>query len=550
MDAELKNTESMRFRFWICAGLFVLASITASWGTWEKSLGNHEAYVGVTAREMLEDGSVGGWVVPTFNGEVRLQKTPLNYWLTALFAGISGKMNEFVVRLPSIVLGVGSVMAVLWFVSLWLDFRTGALSAGVWATSLGFVRYTQTGRPEMALTAFITVAMLGFYTAVKVKDSDRRGQVLYMLIFWACFGFAMLAKGPAPLPLAGIVVLLYLLVFRDVKKIPKMLPVAGVLVFLLIFVPWPLLIIRHMPGALEFWHREFIERGTGEFAAGDKPFYYYFYVMFTLMAPWCAFVVLGAASPFYKIWAKKRDVMWYCWIWFAGMIGIMTLMGGKRQHYILPAMPGMAILIGIILNDLLFERRAYDGKFAKNFFGAHGILGIAGAAGATVYAKMDMGDDFFRVAVLAGGVTVFIALVWFLYFRGKMNAAVILIFSGIGLLTAGGISLVANPEDTNYYSEQFAREVKKEFGERDLAAFRHAAGEFIFYYGEPVPMIHEVDKLYEYYSKGWVVFAVGRYAEELKDDGRFERVYTVEEAEHRQRGMQDAVFFAKGGEQD
>ncbi len=547
MDAELQKGENRKHRFLVCAVLFAVSSITASWGTWEKSLGNHEAYVGVTAREMLEDGSVEGWVVPKFNGEVRLQKTPLNYWMTAVFGAVWGNVNEFAVRLPSIVLGVGSVMAILWFVSLWLDFRTGALSAGVWATSLGFIRYTHTGRPEMALAAFMAVAMLGFYTAVQVKDNDRGKQVFYMLVFWGGFGFAMLAKGPAPLPLAGIVVLLYLLVFRDVKKIPRMLPIAGPLFFLLIFLPWPLLIIKHMPEALDFWHREFIERGTGEYASGDKPFYYYFYVMFTLMAPWCGFVFLGLLSPFYKIWSSRRSAMWYCWIWFIGMIGIMSLMGGKRQHYILPAMPGMAILIGIILNDMLFERRAYDNKFARNFFGVHGVLAIAGGAGAIVYGKIEMGDQFFGVAVLGAGVIVFSVLIWILYYRSKMATAAVLIFAGIGVLAAGGISLVANPADTNYYSEQFAEEVRSRFGDRELAAFRHAAGEFVFYYGEPVPMVYDVDELYEYYSKGWVVFAVGRYADELKDDGRFERVYTAEEAEHRQRGMQDALFFAKGG---
>ena len=38
-----------------------------------------EARIAETAREMVVDGD---WLVPHYNGEVRLQKPPLTYWLT------------------------------------------------------------------------------------------------------------------------------------------------------------------------------------------------------------------------------------------------------------------------------------------------------------------------------------------------------------------------------------------------------------------------------------------------------------------------------------
>src|SRR4030042_1969800 len=79
----------------VVAGVCIL---TAFWRLGSKSIGNHEAYVGVVAREMLKSGD---WAVPVFNGQVRLQKTPLSYWLTAAAAKTVGELNDFIVRLPS-----------------------------------------------------------------------------------------------------------------------------------------------------------------------------------------------------------------------------------------------------------------------------------------------------------------------------------------------------------------------------------------------------------------------------------------------------------------
>jgi 4-amino-4-deoxy-L-arabinose transferase-like glycosyltransferase len=50
-------------------------SILSAFGSLaERSIGNHEAYVVVTARQMV---SSGNWFIPYFNGEPRLQKTGL-----------------------------------------------------------------------------------------------------------------------------------------------------------------------------------------------------------------------------------------------------------------------------------------------------------------------------------------------------------------------------------------------------------------------------------------------------------------------------------------
>ena len=73
------------------------AIVAAFWTLSDGALNNHECLVSVTAREMLETGD---WVLPRFNGEVRLQKTPLCYWLVASVAKakLSQKTSIYEIR--------------------------------------------------------------------------------------------------------------------------------------------------------------------------------------------------------------------------------------------------------------------------------------------------------------------------------------------------------------------------------------------------------------------------------------------------------------------
>ena len=84
----------------LIVGVLFLSGILAGWKLSAVPLDDHESYVSVTAREMLSGGS---WIEPTFNGEPRLQKTPLSYWLVASIARVTGKVDEFAARMPSAV---------------------------------------------------------------------------------------------------------------------------------------------------------------------------------------------------------------------------------------------------------------------------------------------------------------------------------------------------------------------------------------------------------------------------------------------------------------
>lgn len=509
----VKDSTAKKFAFLAAGAVSILVSF---WALSYSPVGNHEAYVAVTARQMLNSGD---WIVPVFNGEVRLNKTPLCYWLAAIAGKTAGGINDFIVRVPTAALAVVSAMAIFYFVSEWLGVSIAVLSALIWSTSLCFIRYSHTARPEMALTVFVAISMLSFYSAI--NSESRKKQILYMLIFWVSFSLLMLAKGPAPLPVIFPALFLYFAIFRKWKFIPKLLPVSGVILFLLIFLPWPVAVLAKCPQAVEVWKNEFLGRAAGEYAAGAKPFYYYFKIMFVYMVPFSAFIPLAIAAPFYSVWEKKRKAMFYLWLWFIGGVAAMSLCGGKRQHHILPMMPAMAILAGVILDDMIFLHKAYSRKFSNIFLGAHLFIFSAGAVGVIVWLLKSSYAVRLVLVYSVLAVLAFLIAAAILFAMNRKVLAIVCFFAAICVLIMFWPCFESTQENENYVIKDFARNVSICADGREVIAYCKVNASFVYYFGRDVSVVSDIDRICSQYPDSVGVIATGKNFEQLKNDSRF-----------------------------
>jgi len=508
-------------RIFLVAGTLLLSAISAGWTLSARTLDNHECFVSVTSREMLQSGN---WVMPTFNGQPRLQKTPLSYWLVAAIAKTTGRVDEFTARLPSAVFAVLSVCAIVYFVEKWLSLRTALVCAGVWATSLGYVRYAHNARPEMALTFFVVVCFLSFYSAL--TSQARKRQIVYMLVFWVSFGLGNLAKGPAPIPLVGVPLVIYIAITKQWRLISKMLPVWGVLIFLVIMLPWPIAAAYKVNWDIVIWKKEFVDRLFGGYASGNKPFFYYLPQMFMFIAPWVVFLPMSLAAPFYRVWGGKRPVMQFLWVVFVADLAFLMLSGGKRQHYIMPIIPVMAILTGILLEDMMFERTAFTVKQAKGVLGMHLAAAFLLAAGLVAY-SVGWWRQFLPAAITTAGVIVVVAIVVAVLFaRNRPGPAYGCIFGGlIAVIMIVFVGLI-NPLDYNEPSRRFTLAAAQTVPTADrLVAYGGVSARFVHYFGRPVSEIRDIGELDRFYQEDCWIAAFGRNLDELLKTGRFELVY-------------------------
>jgi len=483
----------------------------------------------------------GDWVMPSFNGEPRLQKTPLSYWLVAMTAKVTGKVDEFTARLPSAISAILSVAVIIYFISKWLSLRVALLAASVWVTSLGYIRYSQNARPEMLMTFFTTLCFLSFYTAI--ESSEKKQRVRYMLIFWFSFGIANLAKGPAPIPMVLFPLFCYVMIFRKWKMIPKLLPVLGPIIFLAIILPWPLAIAYRVNWDLTLWKHEFFDRFFGDYASGSKPIYYYLPTMFILMVPWVALLPGALAAPFFKVWQDKLKVMRFLLTWFVAGLIFITIAGGKRQHYILPFMPAVAILVGIILNDMIFERKAHTAKQAKDFLRWHLVAMFIASIAVIIYALKENKELLTAAIVAAGTMILFTIAIAMLFKQNKPRAAMVTVFAAIIVLIMIGHLGFINPLNYNEPSRRFTTVVADKVpADDELVGYKFVTGRFVQYSGRVVRQIASEVEASELYEKGYWIVAFAEDVELLQSKG-FDVAYFNENAErHRSNIVAGALF--------
>lgn len=519
----------------------VYAVIVSFWSLSAVPLDNHECLVSATSRAMLQTGN---WLLPRFNDEVRLQKTPLCYWLVASVAKITGKVDEFSARLPSACFALLSVVAILYFVTQWLGIEIAAMSAVVWISTLAFIRYSHSARPEMALCSLVTFSMLSFYSGLSAKSNRLR--IIYMLIFWLCFALAMLAKGPAPLALIVPPIFFYFAIFRQWKRIKDCLPIIGPILFLLIILPWPLAVAEKITGSTAFWKREFIDRFAGDYASGHKPYWYYLGVIFLFSVPFSAFVPFVLAAPFYPVWEKKRNAMWYLWLWFVVQIIVMTVCGGKRQHYILPAFSALSILVGICLYDMIFEFMAFRPRQVKIFFTCHIIAAVAALAALLFWAFTREKSFIWPSIHIAMMFFVIIFLVSILFLQKRNVAAIIFLFAGYCAVVMVAYVYFIVPLDFNNPSRDFSKQIKKIVpADEALVAYNYVSARTVQYAGRSIPVIHSLDEIRkEYDNEIWVV-ATGRDYKEMLNSRGFDIVFYRHVAERDGSKDTEGALFHK-----
>lgn len=535
--------------------LIIIALLTsllcAFWTIDKKPLSNHECYVSITAREMLANNE---YIIPTCNAKLRLEKTPLSYWLVAFTGQIAGQINEFVTRLPSALSAFLSAAAIIYFGSRLFNHRTAAISAMVWACSLGYVRYAHNARPEMLTASLITISLLSFFTGF--IETNRKRQIIYMLIFWTFLGMANVAKAPIPIPLIGLPIAAYIIISKQFKKISKCLPIIGPLIFLLIAMPWPIAIFIKMSGNIEIWKEQWLDRFFGEPTSDAEPWYYYLPRTFQFIAPWVVFLPFALAAPFFKIWQNKRPAMWFLWYWLVTGIFFLSLAAGKRQHYLLPMLPAAAILIGIVLEDMIFTQKAYKQKLIKDNARNHLIAALI-ISSLMILAAIPAVYSFLRtnlpeslttdmakydpqimpwIAVTALVIIAGTVITTVLFKKQKKYPATAAIFITLTITIMIALTHFIYPLHYNRHSRDFSIRLSQIVPENEpLYAFESVSNRTINYVGRVIPEIGKIPKTTELYKKGAWILATANHLKKLQENADLRMVYKKQKAERLKR---------------
>ncbi len=308
-----------------------------------------EAYYAAGAREMLARGDLG---TPYYNGAPFLLKPILIYWIIAASFRFLGT-TEFAARAPSAFLGTAIVLLTYWFAAKTLNRRAAFLAGLALALNYMWIDIARDASIDIPLTAAVTAAMFLFFLAPQAPRGRRRW---YYLAAYPLFGIALLAKGPVPTGVVVVGLLAYLITARRLKTTLRecqLLP--GLALMLAVAAPWYLYELRVHP---EFWTIFFIGEHLGHIGgqlARTEPWWGNVRYLLVFFLPWAAFLPAAYAHAFRQ--SEREHVLRFSAWWSLAVIVLFSIPKSKLAHYLAPAFPPLAILVGAWLDGWLARRR-------------------------------------------------------------------------------------------------------------------------------------------------------------------------------------------------
>jgi hypothetical protein len=214
----------------------------------------------------------------------------------------------------------------------------------------------------------------------RVEPLRRTGQI-YMLWFWSFVGISVLGKGIPGFGLVGLCAASYVVFFHRWKDLWNgMFEVKrGVVLLLVTVLPWHLAMwARDGQKFIQDWvfmhnlNRAAVgvhgDRGTFDYCLAQVGYGMFIWVALLPMA-------LAAATMVPSPTTKAARVRFMIGAWAIIATALFSLSQTKFHHYIFPAVPAFAILIGLWLDDVLAKR--VKPSLVMGAFGAGVVLLLA-----------------------------------------------------------------------------------------------------------------------------------------------------------------------------
>jgi 4-amino-4-deoxy-L-arabinose transferase-like glycosyltransferase len=362
-------------------------------------IGPDEPRYAEVAREMYLRGDM---VTPTLGGHTWFEKPALLYWMMIGSYRLFG-VAEWTARLGPAICGLLTV----WFIYLMgkrvesvCDDEREAGGLGLWsgvalASSVGLMIFSRGASFDIVVTMTVTLALVCFF----VSEIDEKRRRWLLAGFYAGVGASLLAKGLVGIVVPfGVIGLYYLLRRKWPAKTTLKSAVWGVPLALAVAAPWYAPVIaRHGWTFLdEFFIQHHFARYVSNKYHHPQPFYFYLPVMTLLALPWTAFLVAGLVRARRWNWREETvesKFQIFALAWLIAPVLFFSFSGSKLPGYVLPALPGAALLAGWRLTRFI---RGEEGSVTMRVTGA--ILLVLTIAG-LIYA-MDTNEVTIACALI------------------------------------------------------------------------------------------------------------------------------------------------------
>ncbi|MGL5358797.1 MAG: ArnT family glycosyltransferase, partial [Shewanella sp.] len=304
------------------------------------------------AREMV---ATGQWLFPTRGGEYYPDKPPVFMWAIALCYWLTGSL-KIAFLLPNALCGL---------VTLWLVYDLGAR---LWHVRVGrnaallllivpqFLMQAKNAQIDAMVMCWITLGCYGLVRHFMLGPHWR-----WYFSAWAFMGLGIITKGVGFLPLL-LLIPIGLYAVKDRALFQGRLtwrcllgPLAMLAVIACWLVPMVLTVQAHGTPELLAYQNNILFKQTGERYVNAwhhiKP--WYFFVVNVI--PWLWFPISLLLIAYWRHWIykiKADPTIAILLLWVGLVIVFFSLSPGKRNVYLLPALPLLALATAAILTGV------------------------------------------------------------------------------------------------------------------------------------------------------------------------------------------------------
>lgn len=327
-------------------------------------------------REMIANHD---WVTPRLDGVDYFEKPPLVYWAVGAMEEIFGD-NEWAVRTVPAVFALGGVLLAYAAARRLYGRNAGLASAAVLGTALLYAGLARFLILDMAVSVLMSATLFCFILAVQEPPGTRRRLLFYGL--YASSALATLTKGLMGFLVTGAVMFLWLLIFKQWKRLRPLYLPSGLALFLAIALPWHVLAgLRNPTWAHRYLYYEHWARYFTTAHGRVQPWHFFIWIALAGFLPWSAFLWPAVREAVRGGWARRGEnaVAWFLVTWVGFILVFFSLSDSKLVPYILPIFPALAVLVGRWLAEAIGDRSGATRlrPWLRIFSFACGLLAVA-----------------------------------------------------------------------------------------------------------------------------------------------------------------------------